>query len=247
MKISDLSNLIKRLIEIIPKRDIEKLIFKILLGIWLFVIVAVVILRVTFEAHNDIEKKIIETATSVKFPAEAKTDMKKYEALLNLAKYPEGIEKYTRGIKRDPFSEHKEIMITPTGAIKYDFVLRSIDRMPLPMVYKGYIELPDRIIGQMNWRDATRFVEPGLTLNGYRISSVSKEKIEAMDEKGKKIEFEINKPVLGDELQAILYDNVSKETFNVGLSSEIADYKVVDIAPNYVILLSEEKEIKLER
>ncbi len=247
MKIPDLFNLIKRLIEIIPKRDIEKLIFKILLGIWLLVIVVVVILRVTLEAHNDIEKKIIEAATSVKFPAEAKTDMKKYETLLNLAKYPEGIEKYTRGIKRDPFSEYKEITITPTAAIKHDFVLRSIDRMPLPMVYKGYIELPDRIIGQMNWRDATRFVEPGLTLNGYRISSVSKEKVEAIDEKGEKIEFELNKPIFGDELQAILYDNVSKETFNVGLSSEIADYKVVDIAPNYVILLSEDEEIKLER
>lgn len=247
MKIPDFSGSIKKLADFIHKRNIEKLIFKALVAIWLLVIIVVIILRMTDNARNNIEEKIKEAATHVSITAKAKTDIGKYEILLNLAKYPEGIEKYTREIKMDSFSEYKKAAVKPAEGQEYDFTLRSIDSVPLPMIYRGYIELPDKIIGQINWHEATRFVETGTTLNGYRICDISKEKIEAIDENGQKIEFELNKYVSGDELEAVLYDNLSEKAFNARLSSEIGDYKVVDIAPNHVILLSKGVEIRLEK
>ncbi len=254
MKLAEISNSVrnvfKKVIEFLPKRDIEKLVFKILLGTWFIVIIVVVILRSVLGAQDNIEKKIMKAATVTK-PSAKKTeiDTKAYETLLNQTKYPEAIENYTRHIKRDPFSEYKGIIVDTSTAdvVEYDFVLKSINQLPLPMVYKGYIELEDRIIGQVNWCDETKFVEPGATLNGYKINSVSKTKLETTDENGERIEFEMNKPVLGEELEAILYDRVSKKNYNVQLASKIAGYKVVDITPNYVILLLKGEELKLER
>ena len=247
MEIKVFSSMLKKLLDFVPRRDIEKLIFKILLGAWLIIIVLASIFKAGIGVRDDIERKITEAARGVKPQLKDVIDVGKYEALLNLTKYPEGIDKYVQAIYRDPFSEYKEVTVKrKKGEIKYDFVLKAVKQMPLPAVYKGFIELEDKIIGQINWHDATRFVETGSSLNGYKIQSVSREMVVALDGKGQRIEFKLNKPVLGDELEAVLYDNVSRKTFNVGISSEIDEYKVIDIAPNYVILLLKGKEIRLD-
>jgi len=246
MKIPDLSNLLKRLVDHIPKRDIEKLVFKTLLGVWALVTVASAVLRVAIGGRDDIEKKMIEAARDVESLQKEKLDMGKYEALLTVAKYPEGLEEYLSEISRDPFSERKAIIAKPSARQDYDFALKSVDHIPLPMVYRGFIELPDRIIGQVNWRDETRFVELGTALNGYKIRDISKKKIDAINEKGQELEFKLNEVIYGNELQAVLYDRLSRETFDVRQSAEIGEYKVIDIGPNYVILNLKGKELKLE-
>ena len=246
VKIPDFSNFIKRLSDLIPKEDIEKFVFKTLLGIWLLILITAATLKATLAPRYDIEEKIIGAVTAVKPQTKREAGMGKYEAMLALAKSPEEIEKYLPAAGRDTFSEYKVIVAeTSSGKQEYDFVLTSINKVALPMVYKGYIELPDRIIGQVNWREATRFVEASSMLDGYKIRSVSKEKIDALNENGENIEFQLNKPVLGDELQAVLYDNLSKRSFNVQTSTEIGEYKVIDITPNYVILHFRGTEINL--
>jgi hypothetical protein len=249
MKKPDFKNSIKKLNEFLTKQDIEKIAFKALAGIWVLVILIVAVLRFAHGAREDIERKIIEAATDVKLRAVIKeSEFVRYESLLSSVKYPEGSEEYTRAIKRDPFSEYTgEVTVKPGISAKHDFIIKSIERVQLPLVYKGYIELSDRIIGQINWRDSTRFVKVGSSLNSYSIRNITKDRIEAIDGKGQKVDFELNKPVFGDELEAMLYDNITNETFNVRLETEIDEYKVIDIAPDYVILLAKDIEIKLEK
>ncbi|MEA3305733.1 MAG: hypothetical protein U9R52_02850, partial [Candidatus Omnitrophota bacterium] len=188
--------------------------------------------------------RIKEAATSVKPPAANPSEIAMYKSLLDTVKHPKSIGEYTHEIRQDPFSEYREMLPVAFGAER-DFVLKSVDRMPLPLIYKGYIELPDRIIGQVDLEGATRFVKAGSTLNGYRILSVSRKKIEMTDASGKKLDFLLHRPVAGDELTAVLYDTLSKRTFTVYVFTEIGDYKVVDITPEYVILQYRDKEKKI--
>ena len=246
MKIPDFLNFAKKLIDYIPRRDIEKFVFKVLFVLWLFFVAAVIILSGTLDGRRSDIDKIMGAGSGMRPLSDLKSELERYEALLELTKYPEDVQGYVQCLRRDPFSEYKETAIIIPGA-EYDFVLKSVVHLPLPMVYKGYIELPDKIIGQINWLDSTRFAEVGSRLNGYRIKAISKNEIEAVDRKGKEIIFKLGKPVLGDELQAVLYDNISGRTFTVAPASEIADYKVIDIAPDYVILVSNGEEIKLKK
>ncbi len=245
MKIPDFLNFAKKLIGYIPRRDIEKFVFKVLFVLWLLFVTAVIVLSGTLDGRRGDIDRIMGTGSGTRPSSDLKSELERYEALLNLAKYPEDVRGYAQCLRRDPFSEYKETVIIP-GA-EYDFVLKSVIQLPLPMVYKGYIELPDKIIGQINWLDSTRFVEVGSRLNGYLIKAISKNEIEAIDQKGKEIRFNLGKPVFGDDLQAVLYDNISGKTFTVAPASDIADYKVIDIAPNYVILVSNGEEIRLEK
>jgi hypothetical protein len=247
MKPLAITNKIKKIYDIIPKNNIEKLAFKVLLGVWVAVLLVILILKSVYVDRDDIEIRFMGAATETTFPAAKKSDFSEYESLLEEVKYPEEVA-HMRGIKRDPFSEFKEeLAMQPIITTAHDFVLQSIGRVQLPMVYKGYIELPDSIIGQINWYDSTRFVKPGSLLDGYKIRSVSKQKVEALNKEGEEIEFKLNKPVFGNELQAVLYDNISQKTFTVRVAGVIDDYRVIDISSDYVILLTEEEKIKLKK
>lgn len=246
MKKIDILGAIKKITDLLPKRDIEKLTFKALLVIWIIVIIVVVILRVNLGTGEDIEKRITDAATLNVPKKTLSYNIEDYKTTLGMVKEPEGIGKYASAGKRDPFSEYTGISIA-TASTDHDFVLRDISRVPLPMVYKGYIELPNKVIGQINWRKQTKFVQPGSALNGFRIISVGKDVVIASDESGKRIEFKLNRPVYSDALQAVLYDNISEDTFSVQLASVIDDYKVIDITLEYVILLSNGVELKLQK
>ncbi len=246
MKGSQISDIIKKVLDALPKHNLEKIIFKILLGMWIVVIIGLIGITFMLEARNDIEVKMVAAATAVKPYARTRSYIDRYEQILNREKGPEDIKKYSYDIKGDPFSEYKDLVIQKRGKKDHDFALQSINRVKLPLVYKGYIELEEKIIGQINWQNTTRFVEAGSMLDGFKILSVTKERIEAINEGGKKILFELDKPVFGDQLEAILYDRVSQRTYAVKLASEIDDYKVIDIAPNYVILISKGIETRLE-
>ncbi len=241
---SKFTDLLKKLTDFIPKKGIEKLLFKALLGIWVLVIIAVIVLRIAYTTYNNVEDRIKEAATSARPPVASPSEITMYESLLDMAKYPEGIEEYSLAVRRDPFSEHREIL-PPVFEPEHDFVLKSIERIPLPLMYKGFIELPDRIIGQINLEGTTRFVEVGSRLDSYRILNISREKIIAMDASDKKLEFLLNEPIFSDKLSAVLYDNISEKEFNVDVGTKIEDYKVIEIMPDYVVLQykNEEKEI----
>ncbi|MBU4488444.1 MAG: hypothetical protein KKI13_05200 [Candidatus Omnitrophica bacterium] len=247
MRFPKIQDLLKKITDILPKKDVEKIALKILVAIWIIVTISTFGLRFAKDEGDDIEKKISDAATKVPIsPSVNQGDMKKYEKLINLSQYPEPMSEYDLKRRRDPFSKYVEeaaqIGAQPT---EHDFTLKTIGRVPLPVVYRGFIELPNKLIGQINWKDSTRFVEKGSSLNGYKILTISKEKIGAVDEQGVKWDFVLNKPVPSDKLNAVLYDKISKKTYTVEASSVIDGYKVIDIQPDCVILLSKGSEIKL--
>ena len=248
MKFPNVLDILKKITAFLPRRNIERIIFRLLVYAWFAVVIVVVILRLVHGTREDIETRIMKAATRVRASSAGKIDVEKYESLLNKAKYPEGFEKYAQAVKRDPFSRYGTgLAMQPAVPTGHDFVLDSVGRVQLPLIYRGYIELPDTIIGQINWRDTTRFVKSGSALNGYKILSVSKGRIEARNDKGERIVFALNEPVLGDELEAILYDNITEKTFTVRMATAIDDYKVIEITPDYVLLISKGEEIKLRK
>ncbi|MDP3790246.1 MAG: hypothetical protein Q8R48_07590 [Candidatus Omnitrophota bacterium] len=250
MRVPKITEAIKRIADLLPKSNIEKIVLKTLVAIWVVTLIAVVGLKAFKGTRDGIEKKISEMATNMRIsPSVSPGEIKKYETILTQAEYPAPKDTYAKDAKRDPFSKYNP-EIAPVDAVKvtaHDFVLRSIGNVPLPIMYKGYIEMPDKLIGQVNWKDATRFVEDGGALNGYKIQRVTKDRVEATDADGRKINFLLNKPILSDKLNAVLYDNISQKVYTVETATVIDDYKVIDIQPDYVILLSKGSEIKLTK
>ncbi len=250
MKIPKISGYVNKLASILPRADAEKLVLKALIAIWVVVLLAVVGLQVVKGTYEDPEKKILNAATKTRRSSFVTWDeIKKYESILVKAEYPEPESEYAQKVRRDPFSEYNEKAAnTPIiHAAERDFALQSVGNIPLPIKYQGYIELPDKVIGQIKWKESTRFVEPGASLNGYVIQRVTKSKIEVVDEQGKGMEFLLNKPVLSDKLYAVLYDRISRKNFSIEIASVIDGYKVIDIQPDYVILFSNGSEMKLTK
>ncbi|MBL7071186.1 MAG: hypothetical protein ISS26_03315 [Candidatus Omnitrophica bacterium] len=238
---------IKGLAELIPRQDMEKFVFKMLLFAW-GIIIILIAMKVFLGPRDYIKRRILNAATVVKKGSMEQADIAKYESVFSLVKYPEAIDVYSQKVTRDPFSEQKhEAETKDVVTSERDFVILSIERIPLPMVYKGYIELPDKIIGQVNWHEATKFVNHGSVIYEYKIERILKDRLIASDKNGARIEFNLNKPVLTDKLEAVLYDNVSLETYSVRLSSQLEGYKIVEITPNSVVLKNEGIETMLEK
>lgn len=248
MRVPKITNAIKKMVDLLPKSNIEKIVLKALITIWIVTLLAVVGLKAVTGTRGGIEKKISDTATNMRIsPSVSPEEMKKYEWILKGAEYPESKDAYVKDAKRDPFSKYTPETAAAVPAAAHDFVLDSIGNVPLPIMYKGYIEMPDKLIGQICCRNATRFVEDGGALNGYKIQRVAKDRIEAIDAEGGRVDFMLNKPVLSDKLNAVLYDNISQKVYTVETDSLIDDYKVVDIQPDCVILLLKDSKIKLTK
>ena len=237
----------KKTIDRLPKRNIEQIVFKILFSLWVATVIVAVGLLIIGRFQGDIGTRLIKTAASPKITKLDNKELQSYKSLHPLLKYPEPLSSYTQGISRDPFLRYEEgLFLEPIDSSEHDFVVTSVDRMLLPFTYKGYIEMPDYVVGQINWSDKTIFVRDGSILHDYNILHVSKDTITATDKAGMPLEFQLNKPIFSNELQAILYDTISRETYTIQKNMEIDDYKVIDIRRDYVILLLEGVEIKLD-
>ncbi len=248
MQAKNISEKIKSVAEFIPSQDIEKFVFKVLLLAWCAIIIVLIVLKAVLGPRDYVKRKIMEATKAVEgFPIE-QADIAGYESSFGAVKYPEAVEEYTVKISRDPFSEHRiEPKLEETVRADHEFAVMSVGNIPLPLVYKGFIELPDRIIGQVSWHKATRFVNPGSVLSDYTVESITKDRLTAAYSDGRKIEFKLNTPVLTDELQAVLYDDISKKTYSVKVSDRIGQYEVTDISRDHVIIQKDGKEIMLEK
>ncbi len=249
MGFAKIENLPNKIADILPKKGAEKMILKALMLLWVIVLVVTFGLRLTKDKSDDIEKKMSAAAVKIPIPFyQGRDEMENYEKLLDFSQHPEPMSEYSLKFQRDPFSKYVERADRAgSQAASRDFTLKAVGNVPLPVVYKGFIELSDKLIGQVSWKDSTRFVEEGGSLNSYKILAVSKEKISAIDECGKEWDFFMNKPVMGDKLNAVLYDSVLKKTYTVEVASVIDDYKVIDIQSDCVILLLKGSEIKLTK
>lgn len=247
MRFTKIWDMLGKIADALPKKDIEKIVLKALIAFWIIVIVVTFGLRLAKDESDDIEKKISGAAIKMRIsPSVNQGEMKKYEGLLNLSQYPEPMSEYNLKLRRDPFSKYTEEAVrSKEQSAEHDFTLKTVSSVPLPLIYRGFIELPNKLIGQINWQGSTRFVEKDSSLDGYKILAVSKEKIGAIDKQGRKWDFFLNKPVPSGKLNAVLYDKISKKTYTVEVAGVIDDYKVIDIQPGCVILLSKGIEIKL--
>ena len=72
---SKFTDLLKKLTDFIPKKGIEKLLFKALLGIWVLVIIAVIVLRIVYTAYDNVEDRIKEAATSATPPVASTSEI----------------------------------------------------------------------------------------------------------------------------------------------------------------------------
>lgn len=248
MNATKISDLFKKIVYSVPKKDVEKIILKILIILWVITAAVTFGIRIMKSGDSGIEKKISEAVTKMPMlPSVTQGEIKKYEDILDFSQYPEPVSEYSLKLVRDPFSKYAEVIQAGSPSTAHEWTLMSVGNVPLPIIYKGFIELPDKLIGQIIWKGSTKFVEKGASLNGYRVVSVTMEKISAVDEDGRRWEFLLNKPVLSDKLNAVIYDNVSRKTYTVEAAAIIDDYKVIDIQPDYVILLSNGVEIKLTK
>ncbi|MBN1870942.1 MAG: hypothetical protein JW800_00050 [Candidatus Omnitrophica bacterium] len=237
----------KKLLNRLPKTNIEKIVFKILAFAWASTLIICISLLIIGRFQGDVDTRIIITASSPTLKKMDNNKLQHYKSLDALLKYPEPISNYTQRITRDPFMRYEEGMfLEPIDSAEHDFVVTSIDRMLLPFVYKGFIELPDRVVGQINWNEDTIFVKDGSSLHDYTVLHVSKDVVTAKDASGMPIQFHLNEPVFSNELQAVLYDTITHETFTVHKDMQVDNYKVIDIKREYVILHAEGIETKLD-
>ncbi len=245
---ADITALLKGIAERIPRENLERTIFIVCTGAWIIAMVTVTVLRFTLDTGEAIEKRIAAAATAIRTEDISSVDITRYEALLEREKYPENLVHYTGTLAHNPFSPHKErIVVEEDTGPSHLFELKSIDRVKLPLMYRGFIELPDKIIAQINWQTHTQFVNKGTRLNGYTVEDITKDVIVIREHNGKLLNFTLNKPVYGDEYEAVLYDSVTEKTYNVRESSTIDEYKVVDITPTYVIVTDNNTTVRLDR
>jgi len=240
--------LLKKVLDRIPRKNLEIFAMKGMAALWAATVLGVIFMAVASGFKGDLETRIIRHATKAgyKFIDEERVEF--YKSFATALQNPEFKSTYTQGITRDPFLAYEKghFQAAATSNI-HDFDLREVKRMMLPMVYKGYIELPTYVVGQINWENDTIFVKDGSMLYEMEIKHVQKSRITALDKKGREVIMELEKPVFSNELEAVLYDSISGQFYTIHQDAMIDQYKVVDITHDYVILISEGKEIKLER
>ncbi len=237
----------KKLSELFLIKDLEKRIFRGLLTLWGIVFLGTFVMSFFMQgAAHRLEEQMDNMASSAKQAFMPRAELQLYEDILTRAKYPKGIADYRVLTGRNPFAkvQRAEAVVTDTTS-RHDFVLRTIDRIPLPIMYQGFIELPDKVIGQVAWKGTTKFVESGEALNGYTILSVQRDYLDIKLEDGTEHRLNYKTPIPGKELRAVLYDNIGDKTYTAVKTWGLDGYSVVDIQEDRVILLFKGEELEL--
>lgn len=161
--------------------------------------------------------------------------LRNYIELLDKSKAPKEISEYAGLTGRNLFYEYHE----SEDAAK-PFIVKEIKTVPLNFIYKGLIELPsNKVIAQINFENKTYFLKPEEFFAEYQVKEITKERCMVLDAKGKELELPYQKEVSGEEYEALLYDNKTKNSLNVKKDFKIREYQVLDIKADYVVLLQE--------
>ncbi|MFA5338967.1 MAG: hypothetical protein WC317_02320 [Candidatus Omnitrophota bacterium] len=140
----------------------------------------------------------------------------------------------------------ENMFIKPEPPVKVlspvDLTLVSVTAVPLPFMYKGFIEVSDgTIIGQINWSGKTYFVKRGQKVKDYKVTEINS-KIVKMENKDGQVTLEFKKPGKSKELVAKLHDSMNNKDIEAKKGDTIGEYKVLDIKTDSVILYGQNKE-----
>jgi len=211
-------------------KNIEKLIFFILVVILILAIVAYK--SGFFLRCPDIEKKL----SNVEFvePPDKIEGLDKYKkAIIDLQKKGE-FSQYDKYFQNDGFTRYIEL--PPPQPL---FELRSIKRLPLDIIYNGFIEYTGGVVGQINIGGTTYFVRKGEKIQDYEIIDLTGSYAVVKDSKGKEIKLPLRVRLFSDKYEATIFLNNEDKTIKVRKGDVIKNFRVLDISPNYVVLFNQ--------
>ncbi|MDD5072785.1 MAG: hypothetical protein PHX64_03220 [Candidatus Omnitrophica bacterium] len=167
-------------------------------------------------------------------------------ALPNSFSYVEELLKSPYAVSRYKPLLDKNMFIKPEPPVKVfspeDLTLVSVTAVPLPFMYKGFIEVSDgTIIGQINWSGKTYFVKKGQKVKDYKVTEINS-KIVKMENKDGQVTLELKKPAKSKELVAKLHDSMNNKDIEAKKGDLIGEYKVLDIKTDSVVLYGQNKE-----
>ena len=179
-------------------------------------------------------------------------------ALADLREYA-GMAKAKEAMKRDPFSKYGTALadnvpgqdtyaVAETAAEELmDIELMSIDNEILPIVYKGFMDMPGGdIIAQVNYEQSTHFVRINDTIKGWSILRIDKKQLVAKGPANREIVFGYNKPVKGEGFVATIKDTKTGKSVSVKKGESLEDYLVSDIKDTSVTLKKSGNVFNLE-
>ena len=173
---------------------------------------------------------------SIRFfkPPEGVEGLDKYKNAIRDLQKKEKFVIYEDYFRKDGFTKYvRAIPLKPL------FKLRSIEKLPLDIKYKGFIEYTGGIIGQINLKGTTHFVKEGEKLIEYKILQLHREYTIVKDDKGNKIRLPLREEVLSSEYEAAIYLTYEDKTSKVKKGDRIKSLLILDILPDYVVLFNE--------
>ncbi len=223
--------------------NLKKETFFLLLIIWIIIVIIFSALSFSLNAKYNENKNRIGLQKKAKV---SKTDGAEYDKLLNKLINPEKLDYYNSLLTRDIFSETKVPVVIEIAPV---FEIRSIERLPLSFMYKGFIETPDgSLLAQFNWDGSTKFVRTGDKIKGFKILEITKQAVLIQTPENLKISLKNNKVALGGDYQIVFFDSANKKTYTLKKNELlIGKYKVIDINDDSVILLKDNEKITLKK
>lgn len=224
-------------------KNLSKDLIYVLILVWIVVIVVFSLVRVRLNAmYAEGREKIDFSKTNVYKPIDTST----YIKLLDKMSKPEKLSYYDNIIGRDMFFESKKVSVVVEQPV---FEIKNIERIPLTVMYKGYIEREDgTLAAQLNWDGETRFVKSGDKIKGYKIFDVAKDAVIITGPDNKKIVLKHNKTAFSDDFQVVFFDSVGKKSYTLKKGDTLGGkYKIIDISNDSVILLTNNEKIILKK
>jgi hypothetical protein len=156
---------------------------------------------------------------------------------------PSGVQMpNTVTIDRDIFVEKQDIVITPL------FVLRSIEKEEIPIVFKGSIVRGDEvIIAQINWGNKTYFVKPNEMLKQWLIAEITENFVIIKDTDSKPFTLFLNRVTYSEIMVASVLYTKENKIYRVKVGDLVDDYKVLDIKNENVIVSNKNSQIIISK
>ena len=131
-------------------------------------------------------------------------------------------------------------------AIDPRFTLIRIERMDPPLIYQGVMEEGEGLLtAQVNFEGKSHFIKEGSELKGWKILSLTKEKIEARSPEGEAIAFPFRMRVPGRVKFALILKEPEGVSYRVSEGEEIEGHEVAEIGEKIVKLRKGEEIISL--
>lgn len=227
-KIDKLSQLLKRLMELLKRLSNRPLVYVmfLILGIVVFFIIAE-IGRLTSQRFK---KSAINQQEDDR--AKEKADFSTDESLnLPFYQFP----------RRDMFSRMDALPTELAG-----FSLESIETESIPIVYKGYINLEgDAYIAQVNKDSKTYFLRRDSWFDNFEVQDISKERVVFKNRNGESLILENSQPLYKKERVAMVSDNNGYGKYKLFKGALLKDYRVLQVGPDRILLVSRIKGKKV--